>query len=76
MVKTHKPKFRYKGNQSVKKKKKMRENPPMWIEENEDENLKEICQGNLYKKKNFADPGQAQSPTAGTERVRRQKEEQ
>jgi hypothetical protein len=43
MVKTHKPKFRYKGNQSVKKKKKMRENPPMWIEENEDENLKEIC---------------------------------
>jgi hypothetical protein len=43
MVKTHKPKFRSKGNQNIKKeKKKKKENPPMWIEENEDENLKEI----------------------------------
>jgi hypothetical protein len=41
--KNHKPKFRSEGNRCKKKKrKKMRENPPMWIEENKDENLKEI----------------------------------
>jgi hypothetical protein len=54
----------------------LRYNSRFWI------SLQKLCMRNVReiykkkKKKNFADPGQAQSPTAGTERVRRQKEEQ
>jgi hypothetical protein len=39
MVKTHKPKFKDLKETRVSKKEKNRENPPTWIEENEDENL-------------------------------------